>query len=239
VRYPGSAIRLVADLLCPERCAACDALVPPTELLCALCLTATRRLGPPECPGCGVPRTSGSRCGACTLPEAPIRRARAWAAYDGVAHPSPIARAIARFKYHGARRLGRRFAAVLASRVSAPDIALVLPVPLHPRRLRDRGFNQSAVVARHLARSLDRPVALGAVVRTRDTPSQVGRATVATRAANVAGAFTVPRPAAVRGRSVLLVDDVWTSGATARAVALCLRDAGAAAVDVVTIARVL
>lgn len=94
-------------------------------------------------------------------------------------------------------------------------------------------------MARHLARALDRPVALGAVIRTRDTPSQVGTATVATRASNVAGAFAVPFPAALRGGRILLVDDVWTSGATARAVARVLREAGAATVDVVTIARVL
>ncbi|MCC6850487.1 MAG: ComF family protein [Deltaproteobacteria bacterium] len=234
-----SVVRLPADLLCPERCAACDALVHPTDLLCAACLTATRRLGPPECPGCGAPRPTDARCGACARPDAAIRTARAWAAYDGAAGPSPVARAIARLKYRGARRLGRRFATVLTSRISAADVALVVPVPLHPRRLRARGFNQSAVVARHLARSLDRPIGLTAVVRIRDTPSQVGTAAVATRSANVAGAFTVPRPPAVRGRPILLVDDVWTSGATVRAVARCLREAGATAVDVITIARVL
>jgi ComF family protein len=173
------------------------------------------------------------------LPDPPIRRARAWAAYDGVAGPSPAARAIAHLKYHGARRLGRRFASVLTERVCADDVTLVVPVPLHPRRLRARGFNQSAVVARHLARLLGRPAALAAVVRIRDTPTQVGSVSVATRGANVAGAFVVPRPAAVRGGCILLVDDVWTSGATARAVARSLREAGATAVDVITIARVV
>ncbi|MCC6767196.1 MAG: ComF family protein [Deltaproteobacteria bacterium] len=234
-----SALRFPTDLLCPERCAACDALVHPIDLLCAACLVATRRLGPPECPGCGAPRTTDARCALCAPPDAPIRTARAWAAYDGSTGPSPVARAIARLKYQGARRLGRRFATVLTSRVSTADAALVIPVPLHPRRLRARGFNQSAVIARHLARDLGRPVGLGAVVRVRDTPSQVGSTTVAARAANVAGAFAVPHPATVRDRPILLVDDVWTSGATVRAVARCLRDAGATAVDVVTIARVL
>jgi ComF family protein len=127
----------------------------------------------------------------------------------------------------------------MSQRVSAADVTLVVPVPLHPRRLRARGYNQSAVVARHLARLLARPVCLDAVVRIRDTPTQVGSASVLTRSVNVAGAFAVPRPPTIRGGRILLVDDVWTSGATARAVARCLREAGATVVDVVTIARVL
>lgn len=166
----------------------------------------------------------------------PIRRARAWAAYDG--GTTPIARAVARFKYHGARRLGRRFAAVMASRIPSSDVTLVVPVPLHARRLRDRGFNQSAVLARHLAGILGHPVALSAVARSRDTPSQVTRATAGARAANVDAAFTVATPPLIRDHVVLLVDDVWTSGATTRAVARTLREGGARAVDVLTLARV-
>jgi ComF family protein len=123
-------------------------------------------------------------------------------------------------------------------RVPDPDVSLVVPVPLHARRLRCRGFNQSAVLARHLGRSLGRPVALTLVVRTRDTPSQIALNPL-TRATNVEDAFAVRRPALVRDRTVLLVDDVWTSGATARAVAAALRAAGAEAVDILTVARVL
>lgn len=166
----------------------------------------------------------------------PIRHARAWAAYEG--GTTPITQAVARFKYHGARRLGRRFATVMASRVPSSDVTLVVPVPLHTRRLRERGFNQSAVLGRHLAAILDCPVALTAVARSRDTPSQVTSATASARAANVNAAFTVAKPALIRNRVILLVDDVWTSGATARAVAHTLREAGAQTVDVLTIARV-
>jgi len=115
---------------------------------------------------------------------------------------------------------------------------MVVPVPLHPRRLRQRGFNQSAVLARHLARAMTAEVALNAVARIRDTPSQVGLRSKE-RDANVALAFAVSHATRVRGRTILVVDDVWTSGATARAVALALRNAGAEAVDVLTIARVL
>jgi ComF family protein len=149
-----------------------------------------------------------------------------------------VARAIAAFKYGGAQRLGPRLAAALRTRVPDPAIGLVIPVPLHPRRLRRRGFNQSAVLARHLGRLIQRPTALALVVRTRDTPSQTAL-DVDARMRNLVGAFAVRDPTRVEGRTLLVVDDVWTTGATARTVATTLRDAGAAAIDVLTIARVL
>ncbi len=238
----------VADLVCPERCAACPALVVSTLLFCAECRAEINVLGPPECVACGVPldaiagdaaAASASFCDACrTAPALPIRSARAWAAYRAADGPSPVARALAAFKYRGMRRLGRRFAAAMLSRVPERTIDLVVPVPLHVRRLRERGFNQSAVVGQKLARALGRPCALAVLRRVRDTPSQTALS-LAARAANVAQAFTVVAAERIAGRSILLVDDVWTSGATARAAATALRAAGAAAVDVITIARVL
>lgn len=123
-------------------------------------------------------------------------------------------------------------------RVPDPDVSLVVPVPLHVRRLRHRGFNQSAVLACHLGRSIGCRVALTLVARRRDTPSQITLNPLA-RAANVAGAFAVRHPELVRDRAILVVDDVWTSGATARALAAVLRVAGATTVDVLTVARVL
>jgi ComF family protein len=228
----------LADLLCPERCGGCPALVPPLDLFCAICRTRVRQLGPPECGPCGCPLTPDGRCPECGGRPSPIRSARAWAAYHHPAGPSPVAQAIAAFKYGGARRLARRLAAIMASRVADTDVALVIPVPLHARRLRQRGYNQSALVARHLARRLGCTSGPTLVVRTRDTPSQTELAP-AERVRNVAGAFVVRDPSAIRGRALLLIDDVWTSGATARALATVLRNAGAAAIDVLTIARVL
>jgi ComF family protein len=232
------ALRLCADLLCPERCAACPTLVPPAQLFCPACRARVRLLGPPECGPCGCPLRSDGRCPECDGRGSPIRAARAWAAYHDPGGRSPVAQAIAAFKYGGARRLGRRFASLLAARVPDAAIELVIPVPLHPRRLRHRGFNQSAVVARHLARQLCCGCHATLVARTRDTPSQTALSPVE-RAANVAEAFALRDRAVIRGRTVLVVDDVWTSGATIRAVAATLREGGAAAVDVVTIARVL
>jgi ComF family protein len=231
-------VRVLADAVCPERCGACDALVAADELLCGRCRRDVHYLLPPGCERCGLPLPAAGLCAACIGRSTSIRAARAWAAYRGASPTGAVARTIAAFKYRGAQRLGRRLAAAVAPRVPDPTVALVVPVPLHPRRLRARGFNQSAVVARHLARRLGRPTAPTLLVRTRDTPSQT-TLDVSARTQNVAGAFAVRRPDLVAGRTVLVVDDVWTSGATARSVAEVLRDAGAAAVDVVTIARVL
>ncbi len=229
---------IIADLLCPERCAACPTLVDPRMLFCSICRAAIHRLGPPECSRCGSPGSTTDACSVCRAPAFPIRSSRAWAAYRDEEAASPVARAIATFKYGGAVRLGRRLARAILARVPDPTVSLIVPIPLHPRRLRHRGFNQSAVLARHLAHGLAAEVALTAVTRIRDTPSQVGLRSKE-RDANVAHAFAVPHATRVRGRTILVVDDVWTSGATARAVSTALRDAGAEAVDVLTIARVL
>ena len=110
----------------------------------------------------------------------------------------------------------------------------MVPVPLHRRRLRRRGFNQAALVARVVARESGLPLALARLVRVRDTPSQ-GGLSPAGRMANVAGAFEAR---SVDGKRVVLVDDVWTTGATARACARALGVAGALSVRAFTIARV-
>lgn len=231
-------MQIIADLLCPERCASCPTFVDPRALFCNACGPRVRRLGPPECSACGEPQPTQGVCTRCRDEASAVRVARAWAAYRADDATSPVARAVASFKYDGATRLGRRLAEVVATRAPDPTVGVVVPVPLHPRRLRRRGYNQSALLARHLARRLGCVVVLTAVVRTRDTASQVGL-DVTERRTNVRGAFAVRRPADVRGRTVLVVDDVWTSGATVRAVAAALRDAGAEAVDVLTVARVL
>jgi len=229
--------RAAADLLCPERCAACPALVPSGQLFCRTCQAHVAVLRPPECTQCGLPLALGSACVSClSTPNASIRHARAFASYRGTGEDNPVAKALAAFKYHGTLRLGRRLAAVMAPRIADPAISVIIPIPLHPRKLRTRGYNQSAVLARHIARQIGRPAALQLLRRTRDTPSQTALSARA-RVANVTGAFTVGD--SFQGGIALLVDDVWTSGATARAAAATLLTAGAAAVDVVTLARVL
>lgn len=131
--------------------------------------------------------------------------------------------------------LGRAMASMVSSMSFSPD--LVLPVPLHKKRLRERGFNQSVVLARRVARTLGVAIDVSVLTRTRQTCSQVGLGREERRR-NVAGAFALGRPDILRGRSVLLVDDVMTTGATVMECSRVLGRAGAV-VAVVTLARAL
>jgi ComF family protein len=228
---------VVGDLLCPERCAACDAIVSTGAIFCHACRACVNVLGAPECIVCGAPTAMPGDCAACVAaPDLSVRQARAWASYRVPGIRQPVADALAALKYRGATRLARRMAAVMAARIPDPTVSLVAPVPLHVSRLRTRGYNQSALLARHLARILHLIHAPTVLDRTRDTGTQTMQSS-AGRRSNVAGAFRAARPDLVRGRRILLIDDVWTSGATARAAASALHDAGALSVDVLTFAR--
>jgi ComF family protein len=144
-------------------------------------------------------------------------------------------------KYHGRRRVAARLAEVLLALPAVRDVlargAVLVPVPLHPRRRRERGFNQAELLAREVGRRARLPVAPSALVRRKDTVAQAGLSAAARRR-NVRGAFAVRRRAAVAGKVVVLVDDVLTTGATASACASLLRDAGASEVRLLAVARV-
>jgi ComF family protein len=144
-------------------------------------------------------------------------------------------------KFHSRRRVAARLAEALLqtdeARAALAGAQVLVPVPLHPRRRRERGFNQSALLASALGEPLGLKVSEDALARREDTPPQTGLS-AAGRRANVAGAFVVRRRAAVSGRIVVLVDDVLTTGATARECARALAAAGAREVRLVTAARV-
>ncbi|MDR7485268.1 MAG: ComF family protein [Armatimonadota bacterium] len=233
------------DLLFPPRCAACGAR---DGEFCGRCRAGLRRIAPPLCAHCGDPLAAGQTrlhvgvavspataapvCAACAVAPPAFAVARSLAVYEG-----PLREAIHALKYQGARRLGETLGVLLAEGVPpevAREVAAVVPVPLHPSRLRDRGYNQAELLARPVARRLRVPWLPAALQRCRQESPQARSSAVARRV-NVEGAFA-PGVQAVWG-TVLLVDDVFSTGATAEACARALRAAGARQVHVMTLAR--
>lgn len=172
-------------------------------------------------------------CGECRLDPPPWDRLHFHGAYSG-----PLRDLIIDYKFHGGlhrTRLLTTLAVAALGRGAAGSPDLILPVPLHPRRLLWRGYNQSTELARGLGRALHRPVPPDALVRTRNTVPQLSL-DMHQRRENIRDAFAAD-PAQVAGRSILLVDDVYTTGATLTECARTLRRAGAAGLSVLVLAR--
>ncbi|XXF79282.1 phosphoribosyltransferase family protein [Myxococcaceae bacterium GXIMD 01537] len=221
------------ELLYPPACVACARVLPAHGFFCEPCDTALERLPPKCCRTCAEPGDfSSGHCARCAGSPPPF--VRAWAPF---AHEGPVARAIHRFKYEDHPELAAPLAELLAGEAqaflaSAPR--LVAALPLHVRRFQERKYDQAQLLAGALAKATGRDAPVGLLARTRETKRQVGLSEVE-RAGNVAGAF-VASPE-VSGQAVLLVDDVLTTGSTARAAATALREAGATRVEVLTLAR--
>jgi ComF family protein len=229
----------VLDLLFPPSCAACSDRLQDRDPapFCATCAQSVDSIQVPYCTSCGEPFDAEGPCHPCArcLRHPPsFARARAPFVYGGA-----LLEAIHRYKYRRAWDLGRSLGELLACSLDRTDLQpanLVLPVPLHPRRLQERGFDQAVPLARAVSRRLGAPMLPRALRRIRHTPAQTrlsGRA----RWENVAGAFAVPRPPQVASARILLIDDVLTTGATARACSRALLAAGASHVEVLTLAR--
>ncbi len=233
--------RLVLDALLPPRCLGCDALVEEPGSLCARCWQGIDFLTPPCCAACGYPfeyaLPEEALCAACLWRRPAYDRARAVFRYGEASRGLILG-----FKHgdrtHAAPAFARWLARAGAEALAAA--AVIVPVPLHSWRLFRRRYNQAALLALGLAALTGVPVAPEAMRRRRNTPSQ-GRLDPTARRRNVRGAFALDPDgaAAIDGRRVLLVDDVLTTGATVEECARVLGRGGAAAVDVLTLARVV
>jgi ComF family protein len=232
--------RTIADVIVPPVCLACHAPLSEHHALCATCWGQIDFICPPMCDRLGIPLpfdSGGVMVSAAASAHPPdYDRARGVAVFHGT-----MQKLVHRFKYsdrHDARRLfGRWLVAAGATLIAESDV--MVPVPLNRWRLLHRRFNQSAILAMEVSRRTGIEEALLALVRTKQTPRQVGL-TTEERRLNMAGAFVVPekRRADIAGRRVLLVDDVITTGATVNAAARALKEAGAARVDVLALAIV-
>lgn len=222
--------RQFGNALLPGSCLLCgtDSL---DELLCPACATDLPTLPAALCPHCADQTTHGERCGAC-LREAPhFDRTIALFRYD-----FPVDRIIHALKYGHQLAVAGWCGRQLAKQLSADRFDLIVPLPLHPGRLRERGFNQSAEIARLLGNRLNLPVDRSHVLRTRATPPQADLPHKE-RQRNVRGAFECR--ADFTGRRLLLIDDVMTTGATVNECARVLKLHGAASVTVAVVARAL
>ncbi|HTO90251.1 MAG TPA: ComF family protein [Candidatus Sulfotelmatobacter sp.] len=209
--------RGLSDFLWPQRCAGCGGQVGTHRLLCASCRVRIPELSFAICARCLAAGESEPLC-------ARHARYQVWPAW---VYDERSALLIEALKYGGRTDLATALALELRRAIrSIGHLDLVIPVPLHPARLRERGYNQSRLLAEALAREVGVPHLPGALIRLRATAAQA-RLGPAARRANVRGAFRAATPRALEGRRVLVVDDVLTTGATLEACFEALSEAGA------------
>ena len=234
--------KVLLDFVLPSRCAACGEIVADVHSFCAECWTRIDFLGSAGCQTCGTPleATDAGTCAACLARPPRIARTRAAVAYDDLTRGLAI-----RLKYGRKVALARTMARFMAPLVAVDDDGqattidpVLLPVPLHRSRLWQRGFNQSALIARELSRRTGLNCNPFLLRRKRRTPPLKGMGQ-SQRRRTVTGAFEVPERAKIRGRTIILIDDVMTTGSTAEACARTLQRAGAARVELICWARVV
>ncbi|MBN2688741.1 MAG: ComF family protein [Deltaproteobacteria bacterium] len=240
IRNSGAA---VIEIVFPSRCVVCGDFLDDgiSRPFCMNCLSGFHLIASPHCTRCGIPfsdlQGEDHLCGKCLSSEQFFSMARALGRYEDT-----LMTAIHTFKYGRnipvGTALGRMMACGTYGGLSLEDFSLILPVPLHPKRLRERGFNQSGILAREIARKQSLSVDYESLERTIDTEPQTAlRKTERSR--NIRGAFNVRNRHTIKGKKILLIDDVFTTGSTVRECARVLLANGAEDVAVLTLARAL
>jgi ComF family protein len=228
-------VQHVLDFALPPRCAGCGAIVDEVHSFCPPCWTQVHFLGESGCATCGMPleATDAELCGGCIAQPPRIQRTRSAVAYDD------LSRSIAlRLKYGRKVALARTMARYMAPLIRESEEPILVPVPLHRTRLWQRGFNQAALVANELAKATGYRSDPHLLRRLKRTPALKGMSLTQRRKV-VAGAFKVNPAAELAGHTVVLIDDVLTTGSTANACAKALQQAGAGRVELVSWARVI
>ncbi len=231
---PRSSLEGLVDLFYPPACVGCAEVLPSPAVFCEACLATVTPTASVRCTVCAEPGAfADRRCPRCTAQPPDFHRA--FAPFE---HEGAVAKAIHRFKYEGQADLAKPLGRLLAEHADVwrgPEFQGALcPLPLHASRYRERGYDQATLLAVELAKVTGRPFDDTVLTRVRATARQVGLSE-AEREANLAGAFAAHESA--RGQRLVLVDDVHTTGATAREAARALQAAGAVQVSVLTLAR--
>jgi ComF family protein len=218
----------------PESCPVCgkDSDEHKTAPICSLCWQTISPYTGSVCRICGRPLASGvsTECGDCLKNRPAFSWARSFGLYEGT-----LKEAINYFKYYGITRLSRPLSEMLLS-MEIPSADAIIPVPLYKKRLRSREFNQSALLVRSLSKGTGIPALFNSLVKTRDTGPQVGLY-ARDRKKNIRNAFGIVNDKDIQGKDIVLVDDVFTTGATVRECSQLLKKRGAKNIYVVLLAH--
>jgi len=239
-----SFLRKFLHVIFPAACTNCDTPLwdDPVPFVCKGCWKTLVPIAGPCCPHCGVPYASPvtlqqsptHECGACRIK--PPAFTQTWSLFP---YQSPLRETIVLFKYRGKRSLTKHFIqAMIPALPNLPTIDALLPVPLHPQRLREREYNQSLLLAHGLSQHLQIPLLLSCLLRVRPTAPQTSLSKKE-RLTNLHRAFAVDDVSRIAGKRILLIDDVFTTGTTLHECAKTLRKAGSGPVYGLTLARML
>jgi len=230
VLWSGMLQKTIIDFFFPIYCIGCG---KEGNFFCQDCSPKLQRIGSPFCQKCGRPESTGSLCPTCWGWDTKIDGIRSPFRFDGI-----ISQAIYQFKYHNLRAIAGHMAELLHNYLLINPIPgdVLISVPLHPKRLRQRGYNQSDLMARKLSKLVGLPVIDHCLVRQKDNPPQTKTKNVDERRRNVLDAF-ISSDQSLSGKRVILIDDVCTSGATLEACAAALKTVGVSSVWGLKLAR--